>query len=115
MVTCARYTYRGKTLMAAKPSATIIGEIEDHITANGGEYSEWYVGVTDSPKHALYRVHGLRPSGDACISRRAQDDLRALAVAEYFHTVLRTRGTRSKTSLDHVFVYAYRIKPHTRQ
>ena len=99
----------------SKASSQIIGEMQAHIEANGAEFSQWYVGVTDAPKKTLFSVHKLKDTGDAFITRRARDDLQALSVVEYFQTVMKTRGSRAKTSLDHVVVYAYKIKPHTRQ
>lgn len=100
--------------MSGKPREQIIHEIEQHVKANGGNFGEWCVGVTDKPKHALFARHKLRPSGDAWIARKAKDDLQASDVEEFFRTVLRTRGTGGSNSLDHVFVYAYRMKPYTR-
>ena len=101
--------------MSSKTSVQIIHDIETHIATSNSSYDEWYVGITDSPKHTLFSVHKLRTTGDGWISRRAQDDLKALTVAEYFQTVLKTKGKRSNTSLEHVFVYAYKIKAHTKQ
>ena len=100
--------------MSAKPRGEIIGDVENHIATNGGGFNEWYVGLTDKPKHALFTVHKLRTSGDAWISRKAIDDLQAKEVEEYFRTVRKTKGKPGPTSLDHVFIYAYRMKPHTK-
>ncbi|OIQ97128.1 hypothetical protein GALL_208270 [mine drainage metagenome] len=100
--------------MAAKSRSTIIADLEAHMAANGGVFTEWYVGVTDRPKHQLFTVHRLQSSGDAWISRKAPDDLQAGEVAEFFRTVRHTRGGTRPETLDHVFVYAYRLKPHTR-
>lgn len=100
--------------MAAKSREQIIHEIEMHMGTNGGRYNEWFVGVSDKPKHTLFNVHKLRQSGDAWIARQAKDDLQAWDVEEYFRTVLKTRGNRGASSLDHIYVYAYRMKPHTK-
>ncbi|HLN23946.1 MAG TPA: hypothetical protein VK558_08180 [Patescibacteria group bacterium] len=100
--------------MAGKARADIISDITQHIAKNGGGWGDWYVGVTDSPKQALFTAHRLRSTGDAWISRKAKDDLQAVEVEEYFRTVCKTVGNPGRTTLDHVFVYAYRRKPHTK-
>ena len=100
--------------MSGKSREQIIHDLENHIYTNGGGYAEWYVGITDQPKHQLFTTHKLRTSGDAWISRRAVDDLAAIDVEEFFRTVKKTRGNPGKTTLDHVFVYAYRMKAHTK-
>jgi hypothetical protein len=100
--------------MSGKPRAQIIEEIASHIANVGGTYNEWFLSVTDKPKHALFKLHKLRTTGDAWIARRAKDDLQAWEVEEYFRTVCKTRGHKVASSLDHVFVYAYRMKPHTK-
>jgi hypothetical protein len=100
--------------MVGKPRTSIIDDIELHIIKNGGGWADWYVGVTDRPKYALFTMHRLRTSGDAWIARKAIDDLQASEVEEFFRTVKKTRGHPEKTTLDHVFVYAYRMKPHTK-
>jgi hypothetical protein len=100
--------------MAAKARGEIIHEIEAHIAKHGGNCAEWYLSVTDDPKRALFTQHKLKSTGDAWISRLAKDDLQAWEVEEYFRTVRKTRGQRGASSLDHVYVYAYRMKPHTR-
>ena len=100
--------------MAEKGMSAIIQDIEDHIAGHGGIPSEWYVSVTDAPKHALFNVHMLKTSGDAWISRKAITEMQAIEVADYFRTVQKTRGTKLEASVGQVFVYAYRMKPHTK-
>ncbi|MTJ82700.1 MAG: hypothetical protein F8N37_17055 [Telmatospirillum sp.] len=100
--------------MSGKTREQIIHEIETHIANIGGNFQEWFLSVSDKPKNALFNVHGLRSSGDAWIARKAKDDLQAWDVEEYFRTVRKTRGARGETSLDHIYVYAYRMKPHTK-
>ena len=100
--------------MAIKPRSAIIADLENHMATNGGGFSDWYVGVTDKPKEQLFSVHKLRSSGDAWISRKAMTDMQASEVEEFFRTVRRTKGNPGRTTLDHVYVYAYRLKAHTR-
>lgn len=100
--------------MATKSRGQIINDIEAHIASTGSRFDEWFVGVSDKPKHSLFSVHKLRTTGDAWIARKAVDDLQAQEVEEYFRTVRKTKGQKGESSLDHIYVYAYRMKPHTR-
>jgi len=100
--------------MTGKTREQIIHEIETHIANTGSNCAEWFLSVTDKPKHQLFKVHGLRQSGDAWIARKAKDDLQAWDVEEYFRTVRKTRGAKGGTSLGHIYVYAYRMKAHTK-
>lgn len=100
--------------MAGKSRSEIIRDIEEHVGKNGGGFGEWYVGITDSPKQRLFGAHKLRTAGDAWISRRAVDDLQAEEVEQYFKSVRRTKGGNGRTSINDVYVYAYKMKAHTR-
>ena len=100
--------------MAAKSRSLIIQEVEEHVQKNGGTFREWFVGVTADPKKALFTEHRLKSNGDAWICRRAIDDLQAGEVSSYFVSVRGTKGGKRASSLDEVYVYAYKIKPHTR-
>lgn len=100
--------------MAAKSRSDIIGDIEDFIARNGGNFGEWYVGCTSSPKATLFTQHGLKQSGDAWVSRLAKDDLDAHDVVEYFRSTRRTRGRTKDRQDSDLYVYAFKIKSHTR-
>lgn len=99
--------------MAEKSRSDVIRAIENHIAGNGGSPAEWYVAITDAPRQALFTVHKVKSSGDAWISRKAAGEQQAAEVAEYFQTVLNTKGSQKDPSPGQVFVYAYRTKPHT--
>ena len=88
-------------------------EAFDATCARSG-WADWLVGVTDDPKRALFTTHRLRSSGDAWIARKAIDDHQAWEVEEYFRTVCKTKQGGTSGSLNHIFVYAYRLKPHTK-
>jgi len=100
--------------MAAKPRSAIIHDLEYYISSNGGVFPGWVVGVTDDPKRQLFTLHKLRAKGDAWISRRAIDDLQASEVEEYFRTVRKTAAVAGGSTMDHVYVYAYLRKAHTK-
>lgn len=100
--------------MAAKSRSDIIGDIEDFIGKNGAQFGEWFVGCTGSPKTTLFTHHRLKQSGDAWISRLAKDDLDAHDVVEYFRSTRRTRARPGERRDSDLYVYAFKIKSHTR-
>ena len=100
--------------MAAKSRTEIINDIDDCISRNGANYGEWYVGFTGSPKLKLFNQHKLKDKGDAWISRLAKDEYEAHEVAEYFRTSHRTKGPGGQPADNDLYVYAYKMKPHTK-
>ena len=100
--------------MAAKSRSDIIGDIEDFIGRNGARFGEWFVGCTGSPKAPLFTPPRVKQSGDAWISRLARDDLDAHDVVEYFRTSRQTRGRAKERRDADLYVYAFKIKSHTR-
>jgi hypothetical protein len=97
----------------AKSRTQIIDEIEDYITRNGGNFSEWYVGFTGAPKAKLHKTHKVKEKGDAWIGREAKDEYEASEIAEYFRTSRRTKGAGGTPKETDLYVYAYKIKSHT--
>lgn len=100
--------------MAGEKRPDIIGDIEDYIGCNGGVWREWFVGVTAAPKDRLFKQHKVRQQGDAWISRLAQDEHDAHEVAEYFITTRKTRGRHGDPRHADLYVYAFKLKEHTR-
>lgn len=100
--------------MAGKSRSDIIGDIEDYIAKNGAKFAEWFVGCTGSPKAMLFTQHKVKQAGDAWISRLARDDLDAHDVVEYFVSTRRTRGRVRERKDTDLYVYAFKIKSHTR-
>lgn len=100
--------------MAAKTRSEIIGDIESYIGRNGALWREWYVGVTGAPKQKLFVQHKLRQGGDAWISRLAKDEHEAHEVAAYFRTTRQTKGVAGEPRDSDLYVYAYKIKSHTK-
>lgn len=98
--------------MAAKSRSDIIGDIEDYIAKNGGNFSEWFVGCTGAPKAMLFTQHKVKQSGDAWVTRLAKDELDAHDVTEYFCSTRRTRGRPHEKKDTDLYVYAFKIKSH---
>lgn len=101
--------------MAAKSRSQIIGDLEDYIGRNGGDYREWFIGATGAPKAMLFTQHKVRQSGDAWIARLAKDELDARDVVEYFVGSRKAKGRAKEARDTDLYVYAYKIKSHTRQ
>lgn len=99
--------------MAEKSRSEIIDDIEHHIAKGGGVFREWYIGMSASPKKSLFGTHKLKEKGDAWIARRAATEMQAGEVVEYFITSRGTRGSAA-TNVGNVYVYAYKMKPHTK-
>lgn len=100
--------------MAAKSRSDIIADIEDCISRNGGAFSDWYVGCTGAPKQMLFTQHKVRQSGDAWISRLAKDEYQAGEVVDYFRTTRKTKAGPRATKESDLYVYAFKIRSHTR-
>jgi hypothetical protein len=100
--------------MAAKSRSEIIGDIEDFIARNGARFAEFYVGCTGQPKAAIFNQHKVKQSGDAWISRLAKDEYEAHEVVEYFLSTRKTRGRARERQDSDLYVYAFKIKSHTR-
>lgn len=100
--------------MAAKSRSDIIGDIEDYIGKNGGNFGEWYVGATGAPKAMLFSQHKVKQQGDAWVTRLAKDELDAHDVVEYFRSTRRTKGRPHEKKDTDLYVYAFKVKSHTR-
>lgn len=100
-------------IVARKSRTEIIKDISARIEKMGG-YPAWCVGVTESPRQALFKRHGVREGNDAYISRQALDDLQANEIADYFIDSCRTTPGARDNSEDALHVYAYRRGSHTR-
>jgi hypothetical protein len=100
--------------MAAKSRSEIIDDIEDYIARNGGSFGEWYVGFTASPKACLFGKHKLKDKGDAWVCRLSKDEYEAHEIVDYFRTTRRTKAASGQPADSDLYVYAYRMKTHTK-
>jgi hypothetical protein len=98
----------------AKTRTEIIDDIEDYIARNGGRFQEWYLSATGTPKATLFKRHGVRDKGDAWIARSAKDEHEARDVVDYFLGTRHTRGAASQGRETDLYVYAYKLKSHTK-
>lgn len=98
----------------AKSRSEIIGDIEDYVERNGGDFTGWFVGATGAPKQVLFTRHKVKEKGDAWIARSAKDEYEAHEVAEYFRANRRTKGAPADPKPTDLYVYAYKQKSHTK-
>ena len=79
-------------------------------------FSNWYVGISDDPKRALFKHHNVRDAQDPWLYKQLLTNRAASTVHTYFLDYLKTVGVASDTtSEDFDCVYLYKIAPHTRQ
>lgn len=99
----------------AKTKDQIIADIEAYIGNNGADFGNWYVGIATSPRDRLFNDHSVRENGDAWIFREATSSTVAREVENYFINVKGMQGGGGGGDYSSRSVYAYKIKPHTRE
>lgn len=93
----------------------IIIDINRYILKDGSDFRNWYVGISASPRERLFNGHGVQEDSDAWIYHEAPSSLIARDVEDYFINVAGTQGGGGGGDVSSRSVYAYKIKPHTRQ
>ena len=83
----------------------ILNKIKTHIQSNGGEYSDWHVGVCSSIRHEL---SGQDKAKHLFISRQAYSSYVAAEVQDYFINRLGTNGSIGGDTCTGDVVYAYK-------
>ncbi len=79
-------------------------------------FGNWYVGVSDDPKRALFETHAVRDADDPWLYKQLLTLRAARTVQAYFVAHLKTKGQAPDTeSEDFDCVYIYKINEHTRQ
>jgi hypothetical protein len=93
----------------------IIDEIETYIREGGGEYEDWYVGLTDDP---------FEPINEALLLQKVQSERLsyietsspqiAQAVADYFINLCGTDGNLRTKEINRAFnsIYVYKKDTH---
>jgi hypothetical protein len=85
-----------------------------HMSQYGGNYQEWYVGVSADPKGSLFNDHGVIEAEDPWISRRCISNVAARTIERYF-VKKGCKGGQADEDTSALYLYAYMIRPHTRQ
>ena len=94
---------------------TIIENIRNHMKSRGGAHSEWYVGIATEFMQRLFQDHNVNPKNDFWIYQYAGSRSAAEKIEHYFINTLGTKGGPGGDDENTKFVYAYRVRPHTRQ
>ena len=93
---------------------TIIDEISEHINTQGGDYSDWYIGITDDIRRRLFSKHNV-PETNAWFIYRAAADRAAAEMIENYFIDLGCIGCQGGGGEDSRIVYAYLITSSTKQ
>ena len=62
----------------------IINEISKYVDDNGGQYSNWYVGITSDPEKRLFTEHGVDQEYGKWIHAPADSNEVARTVEKHF-------------------------------
>ncbi len=62
----------------------IINDISNYMAKNGGQYRDWYVGITSDVKQRLFIDHGVYENGQGWIFREADSNQAARDIEKYF-------------------------------
>lgn len=96
-----------------KNKQDIIDDINMHIVRCGGDYSNWYVGISKDAKDRLSSGHSVREKKDSWIYRSARSSQTAREVEDYFVNTLGTDGGGGGGDNTSDMVYAYKKAVHT--
>ena len=85
-----------------------IREIEKYISENGGEYPDWYIGVTSNPDDRLFNAHRVAKNGVWIYCPCTNSEI-ARSIEDYFLGEQGTMGGPGGGDDNATFVYAYKI------
>lgn len=88
-------------------------DIMNQIGRYGGNYSNWYVGISENPRDRLFDQHGIDEQCGPWIIRWALSTDIARCIQRYFIEVLGTDGGSGEEDAEARAVYAYEKKSHT--
>jgi hypothetical protein len=91
----------------------IVADIETYIEECGGNYSDWYVGITGDITQRLFGDHNVDEDNDNCCWEEATSSKIARAVEKHFIEKHGTQGGPGGGDDDSVYVYAYEVTNDT--
>ncbi|HCV43623.1 MAG TPA: hypothetical protein DGH68_09075 [Bacteroidetes bacterium] len=97
----------------AKTKQEIITEIKSYISTRGGEFSSWFVGVTNDATARLLHQHKVDQRKDSWVFRTADSAATAKEIEDYFVKVLGAEGGASTGTETADKVYAYKKSERT--
>lgn len=93
----------------------IINAIKKLVSDNGGDYTDFYVGIAADPKDRLFNDHNVSESTGVYDCWEAYDDEDTRDVEKYCIENLGTEGGTGGGDEDSDTVYAYKITPSTKE
>lgn len=85
-----------------------------YIKGLGGEFKDWYIGVSDDPEAALFERHAVDRLVDPWIYKPALTGKATFTLLRYFRDVLHTDGDGIEQSAEAAtFAFAFRKSPTT--
>lgn len=97
----------------AKTKQEIITDIKTYIAGNGGNFSEWYVGICSDVNKRLSADHKLNPKLDKWVFKTAPTSAIAKEIEYYFVKILGAEGAAEGASDAGDKVYAYKKSERT--
>lgn len=88
-------------------------EIKSYMDKHGGDYDQWYCGISEDPKERLFDGHDVDESRDHWIHGPADDSKTARRVERYLTDTLGCDGGPGGGDEDADNVYAYEKSSHT--
>ena len=98
----------------ASNKQTIVSDIKSYVANNGGDYSQWYIGIAASPRQRMFNDHAVRETGDAWIYGECVSSAVAREIEDYF-ICLGIKGGPGGGDSASRFIYAYRITSSTKE
>lgn len=94
-------------------STSIVAEIKEYMSKNGGAYSDWYVGIAADPKARLFNDHNVNEHSGVRIYRDAGSETEARRIEKHFLD-LGCDGGDGGGGFNTRYVYAYKKTSFTK-
>jgi hypothetical protein len=91
-----------------------IAKIRSHVGARGGSYSQWYAGVTATPRERLFDGHAVEERNGVWIWVLCTTSAVAREVEDYF-IAFGMQGGSGGGDANSRYVYAYKITRTTKE
>jgi len=83
-----------------------------YIKEFGGKFDDWFIGISDNPKHALSNYHQVEQEQDIWLCKQALTAHAARTVQSFF-LKLHTDGRVESSAEEPDYVYAYKKSERT--
>ena len=91
-----------------------VNEVQSYMAGVGGNWSDWYVGITSDIKSRLFGEHGVDEKTDRWIFRLCVNSATARQAEDYF-VKKGTKGDTGGGDYSSNFLYAYLVTSKTRE